>query len=57
MNSSEEIVQVRPPHRFDEKRLSDFLRKVMDDPPEELSIRQLEYGQSNPTFLLSDGDR
>ncbi|MDY6878957.1 MAG: phosphotransferase [Thermodesulfobacteriota bacterium] len=57
MNSSEEIVQVRSPHRFDEKRLSDFLRKVMDDPPEELSIRQFEYGQSNPTFLLSDGDR
>jgi len=49
-------MQVRPAHRFDEKALADFLRRELEDAPQELTIQQFEYGQSNPTFLLSGGE-
>ncbi len=57
MNPDNELVQVRPAHRFDEKILADFLKGRLEGFTEGLSIRQFGYGNSNPTFLLSTGKR
>ncbi len=47
---------VRPAHRFDERALGAYLADHLDgfDPP--FSVVQFEGGQSNPTFLLEDGE-
>lgn len=50
-----EITAVRDAHRFDEERLSAYLRRELDGFSGELRVRQFEGGQSNPTFLISDG--
>jgi aminoglycoside phosphotransferase (APT) family kinase protein len=52
-----ELIQVRPAHRFDEKALVDFLKGRLEGFTEGLLIRQFGYGNSNPTFLLSTGKR
>jgi aminoglycoside phosphotransferase (APT) family kinase protein len=57
MIAREELVPVRPIHRFDEKALANYLRRKLDVFPEKLSVHQFGYGQSNPTFLLSGGHR
>jgi aminoglycoside phosphotransferase (APT) family kinase protein len=58
MSSTEELVDVRPQHRFDEAALASHLASRL---PEQFSgalrVRQFEGGQSNPTFLLEVGDR
>ena len=53
MNATKEIAEVRPAHRFDESALSDYLRANIKGFSGKLKVRQFQYGQSNPTFLLS----
>jgi aminoglycoside phosphotransferase (APT) family kinase protein len=54
MNSSENIGQVRPAHRFDEDKLCAYLKKELKGFSGELDVRQFGHGQSNPTYLLLD---
>lgn len=55
MRTREEVTQVRASQRFDEKALSDYLHKELEGFSGKLRVRQFEYGQSNPTFLVSAG--
>jgi len=55
MTLEEEIVQVRPAHRLNERTLAEYLRNKLDGFSGELLIRKFKHGQSNPTFLLSAG--
>src|SRR6478672_10890183 len=48
---------VAPQHAFDIGRLADFMRAHVDGFAGELQVEQFKGGQSNPTFLLSAGDR
>ncbi len=57
MSSAEEIIQIRPAHRFNEKALADYLTKELKGFSGRLVVRQFEHGQSNPTFLLSEGGK
>ena len=57
MSSVEEIVPVREAHRFDANVLADYLKGELEGFSGEMSVRQFRYGQSNPTFLLSTGER
>jgi aminoglycoside phosphotransferase (APT) family kinase protein len=57
MNSTEEIIEVRPAHRFDEGALTDYLVRELEGFSGRLAVRQFEYGQSNPTFLLTAGGK
>lgn len=59
MSSNEELVDVRPQHRFDEAALAAHLgRRLPRTFSGEIVVRQFEGGQSNPTFLLeADGRR
>lgn len=43
---------VRDGHRFDEKRLAEYLHDMVPGFEGPLGVRQFEGGQSNPTFLL-----
>ncbi len=47
-----ELIEVRPEHRFDEKKLWQYLRKHLEDFGGEPVLRQFQGGQSNPTFLI-----
>ncbi|WP_290652398.1 phosphotransferase family protein [Aquisalimonas sp.] len=55
---SQQLVDVLDSHRFDERRLADYLAQQL---PEEfggaLDVKQFQGGQSNPTFLLECGGR
>ena len=44
-------------HAFDQARLIDWLRPRMDGLDGEVSVAQFKGGQSNPTFLLTAGER
>lgn len=44
--------EVPDAHRFDEKRLDDYLRSHLEGHSRSLAIRQFKGGQSNPTYLL-----
>src|SRR5690606_18132376 len=44
--------EVRASHRFDEKRLEDWLKAELPEAGGGLEVEQFSYGQSNPTFLL-----
>lgn len=57
MNSARELTPVRSAHRFDESGLSDYLKSNIDGFSGKLHVDQFEYGQSNPTFLLSAGGK
>jgi len=57
MNSEQEMVKIREAHRFDENVLANYLRGTLEGFSGEMTVRQFAYGQSNPTFLLSTGDR
>ncbi len=57
MSTKDDTSEVRPAHRFDEDVLSDYLRQHIRGFEGKPSVRQFTYGQSNPTFLLSAGDR
>lgn len=52
-----ELIEVLPAHRFDEAALARYLRLHMPEIGEELSIRQFQGGQSNPTYLLESVER
>jgi aminoglycoside phosphotransferase (APT) family kinase protein len=53
MNEAKEITEVRPAHRFDVSALANYLRANIKGFSGKLNVRQFQYGQSNPTFLLS----
>ncbi|MEM7219372.1 MAG: phosphotransferase [Pseudomonadota bacterium] len=53
--SDVEITAVRDAHKFDEAALGDYLRANVDEIDGEVTVRQFEGGQSNPTFLLTAG--
>jgi aminoglycoside phosphotransferase (APT) family kinase protein len=58
MSTATELVPVREGHRFDEKRLADYLAQNLPGFAGALRLRQFQGGQSNPTFLLeSDAQR
>lgn len=48
---------VDPRHALDEARLEEWLRATLDEFDGRLAVRQFKGGQSNPTYLLSDGTR
>lgn len=48
-----ELTSVRELHRFDEAALATCLEQAMESDFSDLSVRQYEGGQSNPTFLLT----
>lgn len=51
------IQEVDPRHRLDVARLEAFVADVLEDFDGRLTVRQFVGGQSNPTYLLSDGKR
>ncbi len=53
-SASPETIPVREAHRFDERRLEEYLRSHMTL-GEPFEVRQMRGGQSNPTFLLKAG--
>ncbi|MEQ9643429.1 MAG: phosphotransferase [Alphaproteobacteria bacterium] len=52
-----QITEVRAAHRIDEKALASYLAERIPGFKGPLVVRQFEGGQSNPTYLLSDGAR
>ncbi len=48
---------VSPQHAFDTGRLADWLRVHVEGFAGELTVEQFKGGQSNPTFLLSAGNK
>ncbi|MCC7310221.1 MAG: phosphotransferase family protein, partial [Sulfuritalea sp.] len=48
---------VPPQHAFDSGRLADWLRTHVEGFSGELTVEQFKGGQSNPTFLLSAGNK
>ncbi len=56
--STVQLVDVLEAHRFDEQKLSDYLRQVLpQDFDGGIAVKQFQGGQSNPTFLLESGGR
>jgi aminoglycoside phosphotransferase (APT) family kinase protein len=55
--SDVELTEVRAAHRFDEQALTSYLATHVPDfaGAEQLTVRQFEGGQSNPTFQLQLG--
>jgi aminoglycoside phosphotransferase (APT) family kinase protein len=51
------LVEVRAAHRFDVDALDRYLGQHLDGYRGKPEIRQFEGGQSNPTFLVTSGDR
>ena len=51
------LVEVREAHRFDVAALDAYLNKQLEGWRGNPSIRQFEGGQSNPTVLMTSGDR
>lgn len=51
------LVEVLPAHRLDEAALADYLRGRLPEMDEQLTIRQFQGGQSNPTYLLETAGR
>ena len=54
MNEKQEIRDVRKAHRFDEAVLADYLKENLEDFSGGLNVKQFGYGQSNPTYFLTD---
>jgi aminoglycoside phosphotransferase (APT) family kinase protein len=48
---------VRANHRFDDAALERWLAANLEDFEGPLDVRQFQRGASNPTFLISDGER
>jgi aminoglycoside phosphotransferase (APT) family kinase protein len=57
MDTSNEIIEVRTAHRFDKDRLIGYLIEKLAGFSGDLEIRQFGFGQSNPTYLLSDYEK
>jgi aminoglycoside phosphotransferase (APT) family kinase protein len=51
------LVDVREAHRFDLDALDKYLQQNLEGYRGKPAVRQFEGGQSNPTFLLTSGDR
>lgn len=51
------IQEVDPRHAFDVPRLAAYLQTQLEEFDGALTVRQFMGGQSNPTYLLSDGTR
>ncbi len=51
------IEDVDPRHALDRAKLEEYVRAHLDEFDGVLSVRQFVGGQSNPTYLLSDGTR
>jgi aminoglycoside phosphotransferase (APT) family kinase protein len=56
MSEKEEIRDVRKAHRFDEAVLAEYLKGQLDGFSGRLTVRQFGYGQSNPTYILTDDE-
>jgi aminoglycoside phosphotransferase (APT) family kinase protein len=54
MGEKAETRNVRKAHRFDEARLAAYLKQHIDGFSGGMKVRQFGYGQSNPTYLLTD---
>lgn len=52
-----ETADVLPAHRFDERRLEEYLTSHVAGFTGPLSVRQFRGGQSNPTYHLGAGDK
>jgi aminoglycoside phosphotransferase (APT) family kinase protein len=52
-----QLGEVRANHRFDEGRLAEWLRVNVERFERPLKVRQFTRGASNPTFLVTAGDR
>lgn len=50
-----DAVPVLDQHRFDEARLERYMREHIEGFTAPLSVRQVQGGMSNPTFILTDG--
>lgn len=57
MREKEEIRDVRKAHRLDDVVLADYLKEHLDDFSGKLEVRQFGYGQSNPTYFLTDVEK
>ena len=57
LSDQPELTPVREKHRFDEKRLAEYLQGRLDQDFSDLTVLQFEGGQSNPTFQLSADGR
>ena len=58
MTAAPELTSVREAHRFDEPALAAYLGAELPGFAGDLTVRQFEGGQSNPTFRLeADGRR
>lgn len=51
------LVDVREAHRFDVDALDRYLQKNLEGYRGKPEIKQFEGGQSNPTFLMTSGDK
>ena len=52
-----ETADVLPAHRFDERRLEEYLTSHVEGFTGPLTVRQFRGGQSNPTYHLIAGDK
>ncbi len=52
-----ETIPVREAHRLDEGKLRAYLAAHMDGIGEDIALHQFAIGQSNPTYMVSTGDR
>ncbi|MEE8396031.1 MAG: phosphotransferase [bacterium] len=54
---TQDTIEVRPNHRFDERGLHRFMRANVEGYVGPARVVQFEGGQSNPTYLLHEGGR
>ena len=57
MSTAAELVPVREGHRFDERRLAEYLAQALPGFAGAMELRQFQGGQSNPTFLVESNGR
>ncbi|MFH1137127.1 MAG: phosphotransferase [Pseudomonadota bacterium] len=57
MDNAPILTPIKDAHRFDEKRLAEYLADNLAEFKGPLAITQFEGGQSNPTFLLEAAGR
>lgn len=51
------LIDVLPAHRFDEARLAAYLKGRIPGVENGMQVKQFQGGQSNPTFLLTIGEK
>ena len=55
--SDEQLTEVREAHKLDEKKLAAYLSKSINGFGTDMSVKQFEGGQSNPTYLLTSNNK